>query len=573
MREELRQGPIVRSTSPTGGTRDSPLFVPEDKEAPDASLDHEPVVTETRPLNPRRESETSTKSAPLNPEDMAVQRQTSSDTSRDPPPTRDSQSIPTITARNGRVWKKGDVVVDLHYGEHLVGDVKILHLPNWLVHKLVKLKEPAEFTLKIRFLERNVIECDSFPVLARNVRRFFHLSYQMLTNIQLDNYNVALGSIESYEDTIAATTSLAEHLESNNVAAIWELPRPTETLVMILYPCRAPGWQHLGQQRVTMFEPRLQLAFRNKRPGFHLDPLHAAPRSMSRQTAGPDSRPPRPVAPAPRHDLSGSTTPLATAHVESPLEEPMMFERRSSVQRPVSPRRRSSGSLPTLQHSLATKFSALPGESFFADFEPMLFGADKAKTKPRVFVSFAKSYPREADAVKAWLRQHVNDRNIYTDAETDGWSDWMEIISHTKSGIVLFLDQSPLYCDLKFLASCLSRFHITCFKLTFPRWESAVDDDRGVVSRLFPRGTVLFITEHSMMNSPEEVLRAMRWFEQQSRRKAHSWKLSLLPDAIKWILQHAIRASGEAQQRYAWCYLRSSKMCVNFHSVTSACSK
>ncbi|EXJ80039.1 hypothetical protein A1O3_08325 [Capronia epimyces CBS 606.96] len=81
-----------------------------------------------------------------------------------------SLSTRTIAARNGRTWRHGDVVVHLLFGDHAVGDVKILHLPPWLRVKMLALKQPFEQTLNVHFLERNVLSVEAFSALARNVR-------------------------------------------------------------------------------------------------------------------------------------------------------------------------------------------------------------------------------------------------------------------------------------------------------------------------------------------------------------------------------------------------------------------
>lgn len=120
------------------------------------------------------------KSGPLTPPQNGlrdVRNDDSSASSRTTPPLSDNSvrgpdfSAPKqiITARNGRSWHPGAIVVRLLFGEHMVGDVKILHLPPWLQKKLLALKRPFEQTLDIHFLERNVVSVDRFSALSRNV--------------------------------------------------------------------------------------------------------------------------------------------------------------------------------------------------------------------------------------------------------------------------------------------------------------------------------------------------------------------------------------------------------------------
>lgn len=75
-----------------------------------------------------------------------------------------SQGLPRqlYIARNGRAWNRGDLVVHLRFGDHTVGDVKILHLPGKFVANMVTLKSFGELTLIIHFQERYVIKRPDF---------------------------------------------------------------------------------------------------------------------------------------------------------------------------------------------------------------------------------------------------------------------------------------------------------------------------------------------------------------------------------------------------------------------------
>lgn len=71
------------------------------------------------------------------------------------------------TARNGRSWLRGELVVVLRYGSHSIGHIKTLHLPGWLITKLVNIKQGHD--LVIHFQEQYVMNKAKFVSFALNV--------------------------------------------------------------------------------------------------------------------------------------------------------------------------------------------------------------------------------------------------------------------------------------------------------------------------------------------------------------------------------------------------------------------
>ncbi|EXJ93333.1 hypothetical protein A1O1_01725 [Capronia coronata CBS 617.96] len=408
-----------------------------------------------------------------------------------------ASSNPIIKARNGRTWRHGDVVVHLRYGDHAVGDVKILHLPSWLRTKLLSLKKPSEQAL-------------------------------------LGNTTPALGGIESYEDTIRATDSLAEHLEVNNVAAVWEYPEEEENLVMILYSCRAKGWRHFGKKQVTMFEPRLHLAFRNKLFGFRLN-------------CGPNEGIPAPPHPDNAPNIGqighlGAEVQGTMQGVISPVDADMGVQ----ISTLGSTNEKALSSYQSLDETDPSP--SLRDTIFSIAVEDILHVKDQPRRKAAVYIAFAASHPLQATAVKKWLGRHVSPRHIYTDAEKDGWADWCDEIDK-KLAIVLFHNERPLYCDLKYFSRYLSSTAgISCYEMSFQYHKDATS--HCAISRLFPRGAAIFITERSMRKFPEESLYAMRWFQKSSAKKVESWKMCLMPNAVDWILRQAQECGSEDRQNY-----------------------
>ena len=77
----------------------------------------------------------------------------------------------TITAANGRTFRKGDLVIDLHFGDYAVGDVRFVGLPRWTSSKIVHLKEPSARSLRIHFKQKYTMNADAFADFSRNVSR------------------------------------------------------------------------------------------------------------------------------------------------------------------------------------------------------------------------------------------------------------------------------------------------------------------------------------------------------------------------------------------------------------------
>ncbi|KIV87082.1 hypothetical protein PV11_02652 [Exophiala sideris] len=393
--------------------------------------------------------------------------------------------------------------------------------------------------------------------------------------LNLDRYPVALGAIEPYEDTRQPIASLAEHLETNNLGAVWE--NATEGYVMVLYSCKAPAWSGHGQREVPGSESRLHIMVRNKLPGFHVEDwvseLEAATSSKDSTveadtgTTSNGSTMQWEAAMRPRDPVNQRDTlqRLVTernamskhlgAYVGSPSETLTMNKDRSNSTRspitPITPGSPAQQDSP-LPHGLSDQAAMGPSfqtqVTFSANFK-QLVNPDREKKRPIFYIAFAQSHPAEAQAITKWLTedQAVSARYIYTDAEKTAWSDMRDEtnLSKTKSGIVLFLEGTQAYCDLRYLAKWVKK--LACFSISLPQPGSFMSSS---ISRLFPRGMVLFITEYTMMEFPEEVLIAMRWFEEQSRGKEKTRKLGLVPNVKEWILSRALVCDKHIQETY-----------------------
>ena len=171
----------------------------------------------------------------------------------------------------------------------------------------------------------------------------------------------------------------------------------------------------------------------------------------------------------------------------------------------------------------------------------MVDGLDKQK-KPRVFITFAKARPEEAKAVTEWLLQHLNARYIFSDKQKDDWEDFRGELSGHPS-LILFHERYPCYCDTTYLYKYLKSASVWCFNLSF---QSSGDP----LNRLFPRGSVLCITEDTLLHNSEGALAAMKEFEKSSIGKTQAWKLVLPPDLVSWVLRQVNEGEETVQQRY-----------------------
>lgn len=178
--------------------------------------------------------------------------------------------------------------------------------------------------------------------------------------------------------------------------------------------------------------------------------------------------------------------------------------------------------------------------SFPAQFEDLL------KMKPQVYIAFTTSYASEATALVDWLSQYISPQHIYTNAVMVSWNTWRRDIM-TKPGILLFHEQDPAYCDLEQLATCLSS-EVICYNLSFKHDEKA-KSAVGSVSKLFPKGIALFVTENALIDYPDEVLSAMEWIEQQSQTKVQNCRLGLVPKAKDWLTIRAARVDEDLQEK------------------------
>ncbi|KAK5211603.1 hypothetical protein LTR41_003064 [Exophiala xenobiotica] len=476
-----------------------------------------------------------------------------------------------FTARNGRSWYWGEVCVLLRYGAHQVGHVKILGFPGWLITRLISTKQGRP-DLEIHFEERNVMSQVKFSAFASQLAG-----------------EIGLGTIQPYQDIASAAASLAAHLESNDIAGVWEFPQPTiPGFVMVLYSSNAPSWKHFGTKRNPESEERLHLVARNMtqdlrlaqwvsqyeasshhtawesdfsgpRQGTLTSSTSESPNLTLRQTTLISDAPEleRPVSlqqilPPVATDAASLAAGQMGLFVDSPSEIPTVrtkpsFASMQSPRSPKSPRLLSSPRKPRDFEDEGFLQKDQPAAlTFSASFRDLMNFGDRERKRPAFYIAFGKSRPLEAAAVKNWLLVHnISKRAIWSDEEKDAWSEWRSEIG-PKQGILLFRRGTSRYYDMKSLALCLYQ-GIICFDVSFPGDESWTGN---AITRVFIRGTGLFITENTLIDYPDEVLRAVKWFQQQSKGKAKTYKLGLVPDASEWLLKRVLECDEAVRDKY-----------------------
>jgi hypothetical protein len=446
----------------------------------------------------------------------------------------------TFQGLNGRTYKKGEVLVYLHFGSHEVGFVKFTELPLWMNKLIIATKKPLKAMLEVHFQQDYVRSRDEFAVDSNAVSLHSALATMQVDKWQIDKGIHGLGAIEPYEDTINALQGLAEYLENNNVAAIWASPNPHDTAMLILFSMKAADWHYLNLPPFPLSNSRLRLAVVKKLTGFS-----ASHRSQDVRMTSPDrdaAFPPK----SPRLRRL-STTARTNAAFQSPIETASSLVSQSRVsERPVqtskSPRRRNSKPLRAA--------SAGAELTFLADFDGMIAGLDtKAQRRSRFYIAFAKSDPPAAKAVKEWLlSQAVSFRKIFSDVGSEDWEDIR--IDMEQKTVMLFSDGYPNYAsDFPHFYRYLRTSNF-CYTLSFVGKTSDRIGQRNTVTRLFPRGTVLCITEATILRHAEATVQLLKWFEKSSIKKEEFWKLIVPPNLDSWLMACAAKLHASTQARY-----------------------
>ncbi|RVX66437.1 hypothetical protein B0A52_09667 [Exophiala mesophila] len=491
-----------------------------------------------------------------------------------------------VKTATGRLFDpREELLVQLYLGISPVGDVRIRFFPPWLKTKVKALKS-SDGKLEIAFDEKCFQQPDEFAAFSK----------------QLSPRAAAVGIIVAYQDNMKTMDSLIQHLEQYNVCAVWIYPDERETLVMILYSCGASGWKSFDHRSCSNSDQHLHASVRNS--FYHLPhaPAHAVRRGSHNYSSLPhdqQDQPPRSAAPPKdldmrparvRLDRTQTTPNLGSNSLGAANSAAQPTRRRSftAEERPGLWSSKSHGGSIEDQQALVTgsnpvarrdydgpesaefvgvlsttsrrRSSTANGESreparawayqtlTKQDFDYMTtvapaFRGDNSKL--RVFVTFTGTHPSEARIVQEWLRAYVRPRNLYSDAVKTDWTEFLSCFENRSPSlsIVLFHSTLPDYIHYPKLGPFLKSDNFLCFSVDLELSQNG--GRKCPLARLFPRGTVLCITEGCMTYCPKDVLSALEYFESAA---TPNWALMLIPDITTW-LTGRLAHCGEGEEK------------------------
>ena len=470
------------------------------------------------------------------------------------PPIAPFERPSVIRTKAGRVFKKDEILLRLKFGDHDAGDALVLHFPHWLKSMMVKLKE-ADLLL-LHFEQSMTFDAAEFAEISRS----------------WPPEAVALGGVQPFLDTAASIVELARYLEEHDIAALWEYPHEDSSLGLIMYSPRARSWSRHAKQvglqgcpllleaRNRAYQGSKATSMRPKKVAVLEHGLNAA-LALPGQTMSSNRLvipTPQPLAQHLSLDTTvtgADTTTLTTPSIETPslTRDPRKARAIKSIaavvpneNHPVT-NRRSSPDVPDTEQA-----GEQPKEldwSVSADFRSMTKTGSSSAGKAFVYIAFAEQHPRQAEAMKAWAAKHTSSRFVYTDA--DGESDWDDFRGGSNTALLLFQEDNPHFCMLKDMYHLLGRDNAVCYNVS---WSTASNEVKYSFSRLFPRGSVLLLTEYTITRSPPEAVFALEWFNQNSKK--NGWMVMVRPNLRAWLQQTALTCEDDEKAKQLFEILR-----------------
>lgn len=408
------------------------------------------------------------------------------------------------------------------FESHKVGDVRIRHLPELLRKALMRSKKdhmlPVDFeagsSLPYAEFRRCIQDCQS----------------QVL----------ATASIIPYEDVEAAISSLADHLDQHDSVALWQ---PDGDLTFVLYSPHSAGWRS-GNHPSAPDGPRLFLQVRNgiprlvdaKQAGEGLGKRPSLDGAELGMDAGEANEGSRRSSPLRRNDVLSDGLKADESSKRTPL---LGQDRRQST---VMTANNCLGGT-----SLLDGQNAVHDWTFKADVHKLLRLSPSNSPKPFVYIAISDEYNAQMEAVKRWATSHTSERFVFCSTE-DEWETFETQVSNsTTPSLLLFHSADPSYCTLRNLGDILGKDNVACFNIS---WSVPGGTVQYAIDRIFPRGTVLFISEHSLTYHGEDVMYALDWFRRQSKGKSTHWKVMVRPNIRAWLQQRAMDGAEEEAKKY-----------------------
>ena len=536
----------ARNIPPTKERDDSPLFFPETSTL--ASRDRKDSTEKS--VNDDASLVSSVEASPPLLTTVPVQSNTPHEVNFPAPP--DFKPPGVIRTMTGRVFGKDEILVHLKLGDHDVGDMLVLHFPIWLRTIMIKLREG--YQLQLHFEQSMVFKPTEFAEISR----------------AWPPEAVATGAIKPFGDTEASISSLAQYLEEHDLVALWEHPNEDDTIGLVLYSPRAKSWWRRGRETCIQGSP-LVLEARN-RAYRGLKPVSLRPKPVLIPDARLDmaQAPPAQLAHPNQSAFQVHPSRLQLLSLETafPQDDHMHLDasvantpaishdprkRRESIADAVASKLQTRGDSdvsksPAVERS--TEQAIKTDWSVRADFRSLTRASASSSGKAFVYIAFAEQFPNQAEALKEWSGKHTSSRLIYTDMDPE--RDWDDFRTSSNTALLLFHDNNPSFCILKDVFLLLGRDNVACYTVSF-----TIDPQKGVkydFSRLFPRGSVLLLTEHTIITRPEESVFALEWFKQNSKK--NGYKIMVRPNIRAWLQQIALECEDDEKAKKLFEILR-----------------
>ena len=416
-----------------------------------------------------------------------------------------------------RHWRKGDLVLELFMERREVGDTKVLGIPWALVNKIIRLKDRNAHKLRIDFEYR--LDRSRYNELSRP--KWFS--------------TLARGPVEPFTDTKEAMSSLANHMEIHDLAAIWN--HPHHDIMLVLYSCRSPEWQDLGQAKPRFGDTRLQILIRQKFRELDDDHKRISDEKSTRELGSYGSN-------ENRGDHDHGQEERQHKRRESPPAIKPRSRRSSIISSPeksnaVYTVERDRGVRPTTdvsEVSTTKKQDNVTSPVFERDLASLITPPTKLSDKYNkrdVWVLFACKGMNtgKVEAAIEWLVAQGFPSNRILDKSSSGsWTTLATQLREKSIGIIIF-DKNYEFYQLGDLGKCLENSNLLCWQTDF----SLMNNDPLQVTRLFPYGTVMAICEGAFIEEPDRVLTVLKWFKKASAAAPHH-KLMIAPN-IRTTLQ------------------------------------
>lgn len=469
-----------------------------------------------------------------------------------------------VVAWNGtkeRRWRRGDIVLELFMEHEEVGDIKLLGIPWAIGSNFVRLKDRDAYKLRIDFRYK------------LNRSRYDHLSKQKWFS------TLARGAVEPFTDTNKALSSLANHLEIHDLAAVWD--HPHDDIMFVLYSSRSPEWQDFDGIAPRTGDTGLQILIRQKFQESNNNPKTAADERLPRRPSLPnnnqvhrspsrdreergsrDRKSPPPTQPRsrrpsmvpsfempdavqygaasrqPNSDLQSSRYPntgLVSAVAPSPSDQlghdlgmavdiartgEYTIERDHAV-RPLTD---------AVGDCTTGKQDNLKSPVFECELTSLMTPPTKLSNKYNqsdIWVLFAHKGMNisKVDSAKEWLVAQGFPSNRILDKSASGtWTTLTMQLKQKSIGVIIF-DKNYEFYQLGDLGRFLENNNLLCWQTNF----ASLSHVPLPLTRLFPYGTVMAICEGTFIEEPDRVLTILKWFKKASAAAPHH-KLMIAPN-------------------------------------------